>query len=102
MVAVAITRPSLLLAGRLSGPRLDLEPLRVEHAREMAALLDDPGLHAFIGGQPASLRELQERYRRQVTGSSPDGLQRWLNWVLRRREGRTGRRHGAGHGRRGA
>jgi RimJ/RimL family protein N-acetyltransferase len=71
-------------APALDGRRLGLEPLRIEHAREMAALLDDPDLHAFIGGEPASLRELQERYRRQVQGRSADGCQRWLNWVLRR------------------
>jgi hypothetical protein len=35
----------------------------VEQAREMAPLLDDPDLHVFIGGRPASLAELQQRYR---------------------------------------
>jgi RimJ/RimL family protein N-acetyltransferase len=70
----------------LAGPRLDLEPLRVEHAHEMAPLLNDPGLHAFIGGAPASLPQLQERYRRQATGRSSDGSQHWLNWIVRRRE----------------
>lgn len=69
----------------LAGPRLDLEPLRVGHAEEMALVLDDPGLHVFIGGEPAGLAELQERYRRQAVGHSPDGSQRWLNWVARRR-----------------
>ncbi len=77
-------------ARRLTGPRLDLEPPRVDHAQEMAPLLDDPGLHAFIGGQPASAGELEVRYRRQVVGVSPDGSQRWLNWVLRcRQDGRA-------------
>jgi RimJ/RimL family protein N-acetyltransferase len=61
-----------------------LEPLRVEHAQEIAPLLDDPGLHVFIGGEPASLPELRDRYRRQVVGHSPDGSQRWLNWIVRR------------------
>jgi RimJ/RimL family protein N-acetyltransferase len=69
----------------LSGPRVDLEPLRVEHAEEMAPLLDDRGLHVFTGGEPSPLPDLRERYRRQVTGRSPDGSQRWLNWVVRRR-----------------
>jgi len=67
----------------LHGSRLRLEPLRVDHAEEMAPLLDDPGLHRFIGGRPASLPELRDRYRRQVLGHSPDGSQRWLNWVVR-------------------
>ena len=70
----------------LASPRLDLEPLRVEHAEEMAPLLDDPGLHAFIGGEPASLPELRERYQRLAVGGSRDGSERWLNWVVRRRE----------------
>ncbi|MGZ4602692.1 MAG: GNAT family N-acetyltransferase [Kineosporiaceae bacterium] len=43
----------------LRGPRLDLEPLRVEHAEEMAPLLDDPELHRFIGGEPARLEQLR-------------------------------------------
>jgi RimJ/RimL family protein N-acetyltransferase len=62
-----------------------LEPLRVEHAAEMAALLDDPGLHTFIGGTPATEPELAESYRRQTLGWSSDRSQRWLNWVVRRR-----------------
>lgn len=70
----------------LLGTRLELEPLRVEHAQEVATLLDDPGLHTYIGGQPATLAQMQERYRRQVVGRSPDGSQLWLNWVARRRE----------------
>jgi RimJ/RimL family protein N-acetyltransferase len=50
----------------------------------MAPLLDDPNLQTFIGGAPAGLLELQQRYRRQVAGRAPDGSQVWLNWVVRR------------------
>ncbi len=70
---------------QLRTERLELEPLRVEHADEMAPLLDDPDLHTFIGGGPATRDELSARYERQVVGRSPDGSQRWHNWVLRRR-----------------
>jgi RimJ/RimL family protein N-acetyltransferase len=70
----------------LVSPRLDLEPLRAEHALEMAPLLNDPRLHAFTGGAPASVHELQERYRHQITGRSIDGSQLWFNWILRRRD----------------
>lgn len=70
----------------LSSSRLLLEPLRVDHAEEMASLLDDPGLYTFIGGRPATREELRERYRRLVVGRSPDGSQGWLNWVVRRRD----------------
>lgn len=52
----------------------------------MAPLLDDVRLHVFMGGEPASQEQLQERYRRQVVGGPSDGSQRWLNWVVRRRE----------------
>jgi RimJ/RimL family protein N-acetyltransferase len=68
----------------LEGRRVRLESLRVEHAEELASLLNDPKLHSFIGGRPANLPELRERYRRQVAGRSPDGAQRWFNWVVRR------------------
>ncbi len=70
----------------LTTKRLQLEPLRVEHADELAPLLADPVLHAFIGGTPATLGELRDRYARQVVGRSDDGSQRWLNWIVRRRE----------------
>ena len=72
-------------AARLPGPRLDLEPLHLTHAQEMAPLLNDPRLHEFTGGEPASEADLQERYRRQLVGRSPDGRERWLNWVIRSR-----------------
>jgi RimJ/RimL family protein N-acetyltransferase len=63
-----------------------LEPLRVEHAAELAVVLDDTRLHEFTGGRPATFDELTARYARQVTGHSPDGTQQWFNWVLRRRD----------------
>ena len=74
-----LPRATLLRAGRLL-----LDPLRVEHADEMAPLLDDVRLHGFTGGRPASGPELRARYGRQVVGRSPDGLRQWLNWIVRR------------------
>jgi RimJ/RimL family protein N-acetyltransferase len=65
--------------------RLSLEPLRAEHAREMAAVLDDPALYVHTGGSPPSEAVLAERYARQSRGASADGRQGWLNWVLRLR-----------------
>jgi RimJ/RimL family protein N-acetyltransferase len=65
--------------------RLDLLPLRVEHAAEMALVLADPALHTFTGGAPDSRQALESRYRRLVTGS-PDPAVRWLNWVIRLRD----------------
>ncbi|KOG31720.1 MULTISPECIES: GNAT family N-acetyltransferase [Streptomyces] len=64
--------------------RLDLVPLAVEHAGEMARVLADPALHAFIGGDPLSEPELRARYERLVAGS-PDPAVVWCNWVVRLR-----------------
>jgi enoyl-CoA hydratase/carnithine racemase/RimJ/RimL family protein N-acetyltransferase len=74
---------------RLESDRLVLEPLRVEHADELAPVLDDPALHEFIGGRPATRDELRRRFARQVKGRSPDGRDEWLNWTVRVRA--TGR-----------
>ncbi len=64
--------------------RLDLVPLSVAHADEMAEVLADPALHAFIGGAPLSPPELRARYQR-LTAGSPDPAVTWLNWVVRLR-----------------
>ena len=67
----------------LNGVAVVLEPLRVEHAEEMAGVLADPGLYRFTGGEPPSVDELSARYAAQVGGRS--GAQWWLNWVIRAR-----------------
>jgi RimJ/RimL family protein N-acetyltransferase len=64
--------------------RLDLLPLRVEHAEEMATVLSDPALHTFIGGTPDAPEALRSRYQRMVAGS-PDPAVAWHNWVIRLR-----------------
>ncbi|MFE0252517.1 GNAT family N-acetyltransferase [Streptomyces sp. NPDC059010] len=65
----------------ISTDRLDLLPLRVEHAAEMAVVLSDPALHRFIGGAPYSADDLRARYERLVAGSPDPGVS-WCNWVL--------------------
>ena len=65
--------------------RLRLTPLRIEDADELAAVLADEGLHEFVGGRPATAAELRERYVRLTAGSGNAG-ERWLNWIVRRRE----------------
>lgn len=62
--------------------RLVLEPLTVEHADELARVLDDPALHTFIGGQPETADELRARYARWSAGS-PEPKVRWRNWAVR-------------------
>ncbi|MFI8892100.1 GNAT family N-acetyltransferase [Streptomyces paradoxus] len=76
---------STLAAQDIGTRRLDLLPLRVEHAEEMAAVLSDPALHSFIGGTPDTPQALRSRYRR-LTAGSPDPAVSWLNWVIRLRD----------------
>jgi RimJ/RimL family protein N-acetyltransferase len=66
--------------------RLTLEPLAEAHADEMVTVLADPGLYAYIGGTAPALDALRDRYRRLVAGPGPGRPERWLNWVLRRRD----------------
>lgn len=80
---------NLLTATPLAGRRLMLEPLRIEHAEEMAGVLGDPELYRFTGGQPPSHGELRRRYAIQTAERSPDGSECWLNWIVRRHDGAT-------------
>jgi RimJ/RimL family protein N-acetyltransferase len=64
--------------------RLSLVALQVEDAEEMAGVLGDRRLHEFIGGQPATIDGLRDRYARFAAGS-PDPDEVWLNWIVRRR-----------------
>lgn len=76
---------SVIQAQAISTSRLDLLPLLVEHADEMAAVLSDPALHAFTGGAPDTPVALRARYERMIAGS-PDPDVSWLNWVIRLRD----------------
>jgi RimJ/RimL family protein N-acetyltransferase len=74
-----------IAARPITTSRLDLLPLRVEHAVEMALVLSDPALYTFTGGTPDSEEALRSRYQRLIAGS-PDPAVSWLNWVIRLRE----------------
>jgi RimJ/RimL family protein N-acetyltransferase len=80
-----VAGPAVPVAEPIRSDRLDLEPLRIDHAPEAARLFDDEGLHRYTGGVPATEEELRRRYGRQAEGSSPDGSEAWLNWMLRHR-----------------
>jgi RimJ/RimL family protein N-acetyltransferase len=68
----------------ISTRRLSLTPLRVADAAEMVGVLGDERLHGFIGGRPATIAGLRDRYVRLVARpTDPDEL--WLNWIVRRR-----------------
>ena len=82
-----MVRPRLWPAAeRIETRRLTLEPLRVDHADEMAPVLADEELYEYIGGRPPTLEQLSDRFSRQVIGTSTDGTQGWLNWIVRHRE----------------
>ncbi|MFD5144376.1 GNAT family N-acetyltransferase [Streptomyces sp. NPDC058401] len=66
----------------IPGRRLTLLPLRAEHAGEMAAVLSDPALYSFIGGEPPTAGALRARYERMAAGSPDPGVT-WRNWVIR-------------------
>jgi len=67
--------------------RLCLVPLAVSDAEEMVGVLSAEALYAFTGGEPPGLDELRARYARQAAGRSPDGRQKWRNWIIRREPG---------------
>ena len=71
-----------LAATTLDSARLRLDPLRPEDAVEMAAVLADPELYEFTGGEPVGPAQLEVRYRMQIAGSGSDD-EEWLNWIVR-------------------
>jgi RimJ/RimL family protein N-acetyltransferase len=75
---------SAIAAELVSARRLDLLPLRAEHADEMAAVLADPDLYTFTGGFPPTREKLRARYERMIAGS-PDPAVSWCNWVIQLR-----------------
>lgn len=48
----------------------------------MVHVLADPSLYEYTGGQPPTLAGLTSQYRAQARGHSPDGAERWLNWIV--------------------
>lgn len=63
---------------------LALEPLVVAHAEAMFELLSDPEIHCYLDHPPPpSVEHLRGVYERLESSQSPDGRQRWLNWVIR-------------------
>lgn len=68
----------------LFAPGLVLEPLVVDHADEMFAVLAEPRLYQFLGyGPPPSLAHLRHVYAQLERRTSPDGAEQWLNWIVR-------------------
>ncbi|MEU8618458.1 GNAT family N-acetyltransferase [Streptomyces sp. NPDC048623] len=78
--------PKHYAAVPLRAARLDLEPLRLDHAAELTGALADPALHLFIGGAPLAEPELRARHERLLAGPPDPATTMWCNWVLRLRE----------------
>ncbi|MEU4544496.1 GNAT family N-acetyltransferase [Nonomuraea dietziae] len=68
----------------MSEDRISLTPLTVADADEMVDVLSDERLYTFTGGSAPTLDGLRARYTRQVAGHSPDGVEEWHNWIVRR------------------
>ena len=63
---------------------LVLEPQTAAHAAEMFPLLADPALYHYLdSGPPQDLAWLAARFAKLETRLSADGLEHWLNWVIR-------------------
>lgn len=72
-------------ATELHTQRLDLEPVRPEHALEAWPFLDDSRMWRYFEEQrPATLDDLRRLYEKWQRGSR-DADQVWLNWLCRER-----------------
>jgi [ribosomal protein S5]-alanine N-acetyltransferase len=60
-----------------------LEPQVAAHAAEMFVVLSDPAIYEFENAPPKSEAWLAERFGKLESRVSPDGAERWLNWVIR-------------------
>ena len=68
---------------------LRLEPLTVAHAEEMFEPPSETALYDYTpGAPPASVAALRDRYLKLERGTSADGGQVWLNWIIRLTSGR--------------
>lgn len=68
----------------LAGEGVVLVPQVAAHASELFAVLSDPRLYTYLDDQPPSDEaSLRARLSGLEARRSPDGSERWLNWVVR-------------------
>lgn len=68
----------------IAGDGVTLEPQLASHAAELYPVVSDPSLYEFIDNkEPVSEAALRGRLARLESRQSPDGTERWLNWVIR-------------------
>ena len=63
--------------------RCILEPQVEAHSEEMFTVLSDPAIYEFENIPPPSVERLAAGYRLRESRTSPDGREKWLNWVVR-------------------
>jgi RimJ/RimL family protein N-acetyltransferase len=61
--------------------RLLLDPLTAADAEDLAGLLAEPALREWL--RATDVAGLRERFAAWEARASPDGRERWLNWVVR-------------------
>ncbi len=66
---------------------MSLVPLGAQHADELAGLLDDEFVRDALG--VGDVQGLRRRFAAWESRRSPDGAERWLNWIVR--DGADGR-----------
>ena len=72
----------MITAASIRTLRLRLEPLTVRDSGALFAVLDDPALHTFTGGEPRTRAEFDAWVAAVEPGHSPDGMQAWCNWLV--------------------
>jgi RimJ/RimL family protein N-acetyltransferase len=65
---------------------LVLEPQVAAHAEAMFQVLSDPAIYEYENEPPPSIEWLRDRFARLEARQSPDGHERWLNWVIKHSE----------------
>jgi RimJ/RimL family protein N-acetyltransferase len=79
--------------------RLDVEPLRPEHAAELHAALADPAVHRYIETSgPWTVPAVRDRLERVAAGPPPGSREVWLNFAVRREARLVGRLESTVHG----
>lgn len=63
--------------------RCVLEPQVEAHAPAMFEVLSDPAIYEFEHVPPPSIERLAAGYRLRESRTSPDRIEKWLNWVVR-------------------
>lgn len=69
------------------GGELRLERIKEFHADQVFKEFSDPRIYYFIpSNPPSSLEALEAMFRKFEKGTSPDGTQIWLNWLVSNNE----------------